>query len=93
MCQGEFSVVLFTKVQYNIFMLKSPSWFEDSPCRGQDRLFFSSELKDRNTAKQICINECLHREDCLKMAISQNLHIGVWGGKTGPELRRLQEAV
>lgn len=84
---------MFTNLQYNSFMLKAPSWFESSPCIGEDRLFFSSELKDRNAAKKICLNECSNREECLEMALTQRVSIGVWGGKTGPELKRLQEAV
>jgi len=28
-------------------------------------------------------------EDCLVMAVENELVIGVWGGKTGPEIQRL----
>tara|TARA_Y100000361_G_scaffold65656_1_gene57618 strand:- start:666 stop:887 length:222 start_codon:yes stop_codon:yes gene_type:complete len=73
-------------------MLKTPSWYDESPCKGRDRLFFSSELRDRMVAKRICQYECPNRTECLDMALRENMTIGVWGGKTGPELVRLQNA-
>lgn len=74
-----------------MFSLKSPSWFKDSPCSGQDRLFFSSKPSNRRLAVKVCNSECSNRSECLKFAVSEGITIGVWGGKTGPELARLVE--
>lgn len=73
-------------------MIKTPDWYKDTPCKGRDRLFFSSDKADRNIAKKICVNECQHVDDCLMMAVSNELIIGVWGGKTGPEIERMVNA-
>jgi len=73
-------------------MIKTPTWYNSTPCRGQDRLFFSSETSDRNVAKKICTNECPYLGECLVMAVENELTIGVWGGKTGPEIERIVSA-
>jgi len=73
-------------------MIKTPNWYNETPCKGQDRLFFSSETSDRNIAKQICATECPYAEQCLIMAVENKLTIGVWGGKTGPEIDRIVSA-
>jgi len=73
-------------------MINNPPWYDNTPCKGQDRLFFSSELKDRSQAKTICKNECSFSGQCLKMAVENELTIGVWGGKTGPEIARMVNA-
>ena len=36
-------------------MIKTPDWYKETPCKGRDRLFFSSDKADRNTAKKICV--------------------------------------
>ena len=69
--------------------LKMPSWFEDAPCSGQNELFFSSHPSDRKKACRLCVDFCPSVNDCLQFAVSENLKIGVWGGKTGPQLERL----
>ena len=73
-------------------MIKTPVWYNETPCRGQDRLFFSSDNADRAKAKRICVNDCQHVDNCLIMAVSNELIIGVWGGKTGPEIERMVNA-
>lgn len=72
-----------------MFSLKPPPWFKDSPCSGQDRLFFSSKPSSRQLAAKVCKSECSNRFECLKFAVSEGITIGIWGGKTGPELARL----
>jgi hypothetical protein len=74
-----------------MFSVKSPYWFKNSPCSGQDRLFFSSKSSNRRLAVKVCNSECDNRSECLKFAVSEGITIGVWGGKTGPELARLVE--
>jgi len=72
-----------------MFKVNSPKWFSDAPCRGKDRLYFSSRPSRRKVAANICRTECPHTEACLKFAMDNDLHVGVWGGKTGPELSRM----
>ena len=68
--------------------LSSPEWFKDAPCRGDDRTFFSGKPSKRKSAIAVC-SGCSSVEKCLDFAIENNITIGVWGGKTGPELDRL----
>ena len=86
------SLVYFTNYKYDIIMIKTPDWYNETPCKGQDRLFFSSQISDRSKAKKICEESCPYIKDCLVMAVENELVIGVWGGKTGPEIQRLVEA-
>lgn len=72
-----------------MFDVSCPDWFEDAPCVGKDRLFFSAHPSNRRMAVAICNDECPNTEKCLEYAVSNNLSIGVWGGKTGPELIRI----
>ena len=89
-CQGvNILLVYFTNYKYDITMIETPVWYKETPCKGQDRLFFSSDTKSRSEAKKICANECQHMDDCLLMAVKNQLIIGVWGGKTGPEIERM----
>lgn len=71
-----------------MFTISCPSWFKDAPCSGMDSTFFSSRRSSRNRAVSVC-NKCPNRKECLDHAISNNITIGVWGGKTGPELSRI----
>jgi hypothetical protein len=73
-------------------MIKTPVWYNETPCHGKDRLFFSSDVTDRKEAKFICSTQCPHMSECLVMAVENELTIGVWGGKTGPEIQRLVSA-
>tara|TARA_B100000902_G_scaffold154129_3_gene150634 strand:- start:17178 stop:17411 length:234 start_codon:yes stop_codon:yes gene_type:complete len=66
----------------------APEWFKEAPCAGQDRLFFSSHPSDRKEAVKICTTDCENTENCLKFALESELILGVWGGKTGPEISR-----
>jgi len=74
-----------------MFNVDAPVWFQDAPCVGEDRLFFSSKPSRRKMAISICNNICTHREDCLQFALRNGVTVGVWGGNTGPDLVRLLE--
>lgn len=76
-----------------MFSVDCPDWFATSACVGNDRLFFSSHPADRRAAKNICLNECPNVDRCLSFAVENKITLGVWGGKTGPELSREVEAV
>lgn len=73
--------------------LNTAAWFETAPCRGDNKVFFSAHPSKRKTAIEICNNVCQHRAECLQFAIDNKMSIGVWGGKTGPELSRLLDGV
>lgn len=72
--------------------LKCPDWFATAPCGGNDRVFFSSHPSKRKVAVSVCEDVCMHTEKCLRYALDNNMTLGVWGGKTGPELSRILES-
>ncbi len=74
-----------------MFNVSAPSWFQSTPCIGEDQLFFSAHPSKRRMAVAICNNICQHKEECLKFALDNRQTLGVWGGKTGPDLIRLAE--
>ena len=52
-------------------------------------LFFSEQLDDIATAKQICAL-CPVQEPCLEFALETNQESGVWGGTSEEERRVLR---
>ncbi len=71
--------------------MKSMSWRDRGLCRGLDPEIFYPDEEDEEAAapaKEIC-GECPVRETCLEHAITRREKIGVWGGLTERERRRL----
>lgn len=76
-----------------MFNVNAPYWFDEAPCVGEDELFFSAHPSKRRMAVAMCENVCEHTEECLKFALENEQTVGVWGGKTGPDLVRLSEVL
>lgn len=69
--------------------MPSMSWRDRGRCRGLDPdIFYPPEEDDGLEAKEICAH-CSVREICLEHAITHREKIGVWGGLTERERRRL----
>jgi WhiB family redox-sensing transcriptional regulator len=66
------------------------SWRELGRCKGEDpELFYPEDDEDPGEqAKAICA-VCHVREVCLEQAIVSREKIGVWGGATARERRRI----
>lgn len=65
-------------------------WRELGRCKGADpEIFYPEDDEDPgDAAKAICAN-CPVREPCLEHAIVSREKVGVWGGYTARERRRL----
>jgi len=65
-------------------------WRERGRCKGVDpSVFYPEDDEDEAVeAKAIC-EKCVVRETCLEQAIVLREKIGVWGGYTARERRRL----
>jgi len=58
-------------------------------CRGLDAGIFYPETEDEaQIAKQVCL-ECGVRVTCLDFALQRREKVGVWGGATERERRRI----
>ena len=66
------------------------TWRERGRCKGADpAVFYPEDDEDEGIeAKSICAT-CVVREACLEYAITAREKIGVWGGYTARERRRL----
>lgn len=68
----------------------SPPWKAKAACTpDQADLFFPERGDDADEAKRICAG-CTVRRECLTAALVNNEHIGIWGGLSGKERRRLR---
>ena len=64
-------------------------WRRLGACRGLDAsIFYPDNDEEAEVAKQVC-EECGVRETCLDFALSRREKVGVWGGATERERRRI----
>lgn len=58
-------------------------------CRGLDSgLFYPDNEEEAEIAKQVCA-QCGVRQVCLDFALTKREKVGIWGGATERERRRL----
>lgn len=71
-------------------LLPWESWMLKGACRGLDPDFFHPRRgQATEPAKAIC-NRCPVQSDCLEYALGNFLKIGVWGGASERERRRIR---
>ena len=69
--------------------MKDIVWRELGACRGLDPAIFHPDTDDdAEQAKAVC-GECGVRVACLEHALASREKVGVWGGATERERRRL----
>lgn len=67
----------------------SGAWRQFARCKGSDpNVFFPPDEDDAEEAKAICAL-CPVREACLEYALVAREKLGVWGGTTARERRRI----
>jgi WhiB family redox-sensing transcriptional regulator len=68
-------------------------WREEAACSGLDTdVFFPSTEEDQiqlSVARQVCAS-CSVQEACLAYAVESRQTVGIWGGATTRERRRLR---
>jgi WhiB family redox-sensing transcriptional regulator len=73
--------------------MRRTGWREEAACSGLDtRLFFPASEDDKaqlSVARQVCAI-CPVQEACLAYAIESRQTVGIWGGATTRERRRLR---
>jgi WhiB family redox-sensing transcriptional regulator len=70
--------------------MRTIDWRERGRCKGSDPSVFYPEDDDdpAEAAKSICAS-CIVRPACLEHAITMRERLGVWGGATERERRRM----
>ena len=64
-------------------------WRMLGACRGLDAgIFYPDNDDEAEVAKQVCL-ECGVQEACLEFALARREKVGVWGGATERERRRI----
>jgi WhiB family redox-sensing transcriptional regulator len=66
-----------------------PKWMQAAACNGLDpNLFHPERGESSHHAKAVC-DGCAVRELCADYAIEHRIAVGIWGGTSGRERRRL----
>jgi WhiB family redox-sensing transcriptional regulator len=72
------------------FMFQRTDWQDNAACRGEPTdMWFPARGEESFYAKAIC-NECPVREQCLEYSLEIPNLIGIWGGLSGKERRKLK---
>ncbi|CAB4885168.1 unannotated protein [freshwater metagenome] len=70
-------------------LFRSASWHAEAACVGEPTATFINALPETTRhALSICAG-CTVRVECLQAGIDGN-EVGVWGGTTGPQRRRMK---
>lgn len=65
-------------------------WMTAAACRGLDpELFFPERGASTACAKAVCAN-CVVRLECLDYAMENRINIGIFGGKSARQRRKLR---
>ena len=73
----------------DIIFAKQP-WMSEAACRDMPTdWWFPERGGDLTAAKQIC-NTCTVKQQCLDYALTLPFCVGIWGGTSGMERRRLK---
>ena len=65
-------------------------WLEKGRCKGADpEIFYPDDDEDDGIDAKVICAMCPVRETCLEHAITAREKVGVWGGYTARERRRL----
>lgn len=70
--------------------MSQTQWMDDALCREIDRDIFFPELGGKSIPAKLICHKCRVQNECLSYALSFTTILGVWGGTTEPERRRLK---
>ena len=71
-------------------MIGRPAWMADAACKGMDTaVFFETSSVGIAAAMKVCVL-CPVRPDCLAHALAHSDMVGVFGGTTTDDRRRLR---
>lgn len=72
-------------------LIRRPSWQREGACRGESISTFVPSLGGGGfaRARELCLS-CAVRQECLDFALADEDVIGMWGGTTAPERRKMR---
>lgn len=74
-------------------LLTSPDWMERGLCTQTDPDLFHPDLGGSSTpAKKVCLG-CPVKDTCLDYALTNDERLGVWGGTSPADRRRLRKSL
>ena len=73
-------------------VLRRPEWHRRAACRGVGHSGFIVSRGEPYSRRELC-DQCLVRNDCLRFALADPELVGVWGGTTEIDRRRMRRAV
>ncbi len=90
-CAGDPADIVDAAAELLEALLKRPAWHAQAACRGQGHeRWFPTRGNPATDAKAICAG-CPVQEPCLAAAMAEPLTVGIWGGTTGKERRRMHQ--
>jgi WhiB family redox-sensing transcriptional regulator len=73
-------------------LIRRPAWQQYGACRGESIETFVPSLGGSfNRARELC-RGCQVRQECLDFAMADDEVVGMWGGTTAAERRKLRAA-
>lgn len=72
-------------------LLRRPAWHAEAACRGDGVERFVPRFGIGQRRAQATCSECEARSECLAFALERPELVGVWGGTTANERKRLRE--
>lgn len=66
-------------------------WRKDANCRGLDpNMFHTARGESTKDAIAVCVG-CIIVKECLHYAMTNSIKVGIWGGKSERERRKLRK--
>lgn len=92
MTEGYEATLDMVELRNLLYGKQERNWQDKAACKGTDpNLFFPERGAPTRPAKEICKN-CIVRGTCLEYALAMGEKIGIWGGTSERERRRIRTA-
>jgi WhiB family transcriptional regulator, redox-sensing transcriptional regulator len=70
-------------------LLRRPWWHQRAACRGVGHKAFMARRHERYDGRELC-GRCPVRRECLEFALADTELVGMWGGTTELDRRRMR---
>ena len=70
-------------------LLRRPQWHQRAACRGMGHTAFMGRRREQYAGRELCCR-CPVRRECLEFALADTELVGLWGGTTELDRRRMR---